>query len=360
MPPLAARQPAGQALQQLPASSPACPGGNFAPAGSKREESEFSGTAVISFKPIDQLLTYASYSRGYKAGGFNLDRSGFNRTLRNNNRARRRSPPPTLDLLEFAPEINDAFELGAKYNGRGIDVNVAPSTRGSRLPAQHLQRLNFFVENINSCKNRPERRRPRQHPGNGACTGDDQARRRSRGVESSCSPARCTDVAVNFGATFVNTRYANNLVGPTARRSPALFQLPGRRLSNSSAFAAPARSASTRGSRTAASAPSSTSMPATSRSSTPVRTSTSRRCSLLPVVNGRIGLQGPDRRWGGRAVGAEPLQRGLSAGRVRRDAAGQRHAARRSAGLLSPPSNQLFGAFLAEPRTYGLTLRTRL
>ena len=37
-----------------------------------------------------------------------------------------RPPPGYANAdLQFNPEINDAFELGAKYNGRGFDVNVA-------------------------------------------------------------------------------------------------------------------------------------------------------------------------------------------------------------------------------------------
>ncbi|PAV66839.1 hypothetical protein WR25_18345 [Diploscapter pachys] len=43
---------------------------------SVRKEDQFTGTAVLSWKPIDDLLVYGSYSRGYKAGGFNLDRAG--------------------------------------------------------------------------------------------------------------------------------------------------------------------------------------------------------------------------------------------------------------------------------------------
>src|SRR3546814_20387463 len=38
---------------------------------------EFTGTAILSYKPVDDLMVYASYSRGYKAGGFNLDRSAL-------------------------------------------------------------------------------------------------------------------------------------------------------------------------------------------------------------------------------------------------------------------------------------------
>ena len=38
---------------------------------SRRSESEFTGTANLSYKPSKDLLFYASYSRGYKSGGFN-------------------------------------------------------------------------------------------------------------------------------------------------------------------------------------------------------------------------------------------------------------------------------------------------
>ena len=59
---------------------PSVPGGSL-DLSDHRSESKISGTAVISYKPTDRLLTYASYSRGYKAGGFNLDRSALFRAL---------------------------------------------------------------------------------------------------------------------------------------------------------------------------------------------------------------------------------------------------------------------------------------
>ena len=46
-----------------------------------RDEDELTGTAVLSFKPSSDLLLYASYSRGYKAGGFNLDRSALGQPI---------------------------------------------------------------------------------------------------------------------------------------------------------------------------------------------------------------------------------------------------------------------------------------
>ena len=59
----------------------------------------------------------------------------------------------SLSDLEFKPEINDAFELGAKYNGPGIDVNVAVFRQLFRnFQLNTFNGLNFVVENINSCK----------------------------------------------------------------------------------------------------------------------------------------------------------------------------------------------------------------
>ena len=39
-----------------------------------RSEQEWSGTASLAYDFSDDIMTYASYSRGYKAGGFNVDR----------------------------------------------------------------------------------------------------------------------------------------------------------------------------------------------------------------------------------------------------------------------------------------------
>jgi len=38
---------------------------------------DWTGSASISYKPNDRLLTYVSWSRGFKSGGFNLDRAGL-------------------------------------------------------------------------------------------------------------------------------------------------------------------------------------------------------------------------------------------------------------------------------------------
>jgi outer membrane receptor protein involved in Fe transport len=46
-----------------------------APHHQERTETEWSGVATLAWEVEENLNTYATYSRGYKAGGFNLDRS---------------------------------------------------------------------------------------------------------------------------------------------------------------------------------------------------------------------------------------------------------------------------------------------
>ena len=75
----------------------------------EREENEWSGTASLSYKPIEDLMIYGGYSRGYKAGGYNLDRSGFNSL----NPTSTEQPP--ADDPAFEPEFIDAYELGWKW-----------------------------------------------------------------------------------------------------------------------------------------------------------------------------------------------------------------------------------------------------
>ncbi len=82
----------------------------------KHDDNQLTGTAKLSWKPNDQLFTYVSYARGFKAGGFNLDR------VRNNF-----GPPfglpngalsPDTDT-SFAPETVDSYEAGVKTTWLG-------------------------------------------------------------------------------------------------------------------------------------------------------------------------------------------------------------------------------------------------
>lgn len=69
-------------------------------------ESEWSGTAKLAFRFTDQVMSYVSYARGYKASGFNLDRVRLNAD----------NPViATPDLnTRFDKELVDSYELGIK------------------------------------------------------------------------------------------------------------------------------------------------------------------------------------------------------------------------------------------------------
>jgi outer membrane receptor protein involved in Fe transport len=111
-----------------------------------REEEEWTGTGSLRFKPTDDLMIYAGYSRGYKSGGFNLDRSAFNINPSTTVR------PSTRDW-QFSPEFVDAYELGWKWtvlDGRAI-LNGALFRQNIEGYQQNaFNGFNFFNFNVPS------------------------------------------------------------------------------------------------------------------------------------------------------------------------------------------------------------------
>ena len=73
------------------------------------DEEEWSGTVSLSYDISDDIMLYGGYSRGYKAGGFNVDRSGFTITPATTSAA----AVQVADLY-FDPEFTDAYEIGIK------------------------------------------------------------------------------------------------------------------------------------------------------------------------------------------------------------------------------------------------------
>lgn len=75
----------------------------------EREDSEWSGTLKAAYRWSDEVMTYASAARGYKAGGFNLDRVQSSNGLTSG----AGGVLPVVDT-SFSGEFVDSYELGAK------------------------------------------------------------------------------------------------------------------------------------------------------------------------------------------------------------------------------------------------------
>ena len=67
--------------------------------------SQFTPRVTLTYRPVDDIMVYGTYSRGFKSGGFNL--------------------PAFAWVDEVDPEVLDAFELGAKMEFGRVRLNLA-------------------------------------------------------------------------------------------------------------------------------------------------------------------------------------------------------------------------------------------
>ena len=74
-----------------------------------REEKEWSGTLKAAYRWNENVMTYGSFARGHKGGGFNLDRVQSSNGLSSGGAG----ITPVLDT-SFGAEFVDSYELGAK------------------------------------------------------------------------------------------------------------------------------------------------------------------------------------------------------------------------------------------------------
>src|SRR5512138_87182 len=82
------------------------------------DENEWSGTAKLAYRFTDDVMSYVSYARGYKASGFNLDRERTNNNLANN--PLDPTGPIAADIdTSFEKELVDSYEVGVKTEWLG-------------------------------------------------------------------------------------------------------------------------------------------------------------------------------------------------------------------------------------------------
>ena len=306
-----------------------------------RDEDEFTGTAVLSFKPTDRLLTYASYSRGYKAGGFNLDRSAL-------------ANPVTFNVnalnpanLQFGQETVDAFEVGGKYDGRDWTLTAAAFyQRFSNFQLNTFNGSVFLVQNVNSCGADLGGADRDASGTTGACAADDvQPGVIAKGVELELGLRPARFLNANLGLTYADTSYETNLIGNDtgAPLDPALRLLPGDNLSNAPEITATASLSYT---------------PPIGNSgltglfyiNTRMTSDYNTGSDLLygkeqdgyVLVNGRIGIRGPDEKWAIELWAQNLFDQDYTQVAI-------------NTPFVAP--QQTYSAYLAEPRTYGITVR---
>ncbi|MET0372678.1 MAG: TonB-dependent receptor [Rhizorhabdus sp.] len=326
------------------------------------DDSEFTGTGVISWKPTPRLLTYASYAKGYKAGGYNLDRSD----LGGPNGVFAARTNADASGLRFDAEKVNAYEIGAKYNIRGqFSLNVAAFRQ--EFTDFQLNTFNgsvFVVQNIQSCKDNlggADRDNAPAVPGTGACPGRaDRAGVISQGVELEATMNPVRDLTFTAGYTYADTHFRNNLVGSSAGEAldPALFLLPGRQMSN-----APKNVVTTSLAWTPdiGSNGLSALFYIDSRLSSDYNTGSDlapeKKQDGFALVNARVGLRGRDQLWAVEFWAQNLLNQDYIQVAFNTPFQGAGSVANTQA--FGSTSNALYSAFLAEPRTYGVTLRSR-
>ena len=325
------------------------------------DNDEFTGTAVLSWKPVDRLMTYASYSRGFKAGGYNLDRSDLGAAF---------LPATTLNpnaaALRFDPETVNAYEIGLKYSSRPFTFNLA----GFRSDFTNFQLntfngTNFIVQNLGSCDDSLNGGDRDNSATTGRCTSDVGTGVRSQGVEVEAGFYPARSVAITMGYTFADTKVRRNIVGSASGEplDPALFLLPGAQMP-----LAPRNVITTSASWTPdiGSNGMSALFYIDQRTSSDYNTGSDnfpeKEQDGFTVVNARIGLHGRDDLWAIEVFAQNLLNKNYQqvAFNAPFQGAGsqaQVQAFGATGGFAT--ANQVFTSYLAEPRTYGLTVRTR-
>jgi iron complex outermembrane receptor protein len=164
-----------------------------------RNDAEVTGTFNISYNFTAGWIGYASYSRGYKAGGYNLDRAGLANPLLGGT--------PMATDLEFKPETVDSYEAGAKgVIGDRVTTNIAVFYADfNDFQLNRFTGTAFVVENLEQAI--------------------------SKGVELEVQAAATDNLTLGGGLVYQDARYGDN-VSNTA--------LAGKRLTNAPLWTATA------------------------------------------------------------------------------------------------------------------------
>lgn len=270
-----------------------CPTPDF---DSRFRDSKLVGTAGLSYEPSATTLAYASYSRGYKAGGLNLDRT-----------AGLAGPAGST----FLPEEIDSYEAGVK--GRFLQGKLRLGVTLFKATVKNFQQ-NAFTGVAFAISNAAE------------------VNTKGVEVETSLQPARW----IGFNASIVyNDAVYGSETQDSTLRGRQIVNAPKWTIQNQLRLEAPV---SGRGWRPYADI--------NARLLSDLNTSV----SLIPqaeqdgyvLIGGRVGIRSGDGRWD------------LSA--FAQNLTNQYYRTIVFAGVLQPGT---FNAYVGEPRSWGVELRAR-
>lgn len=149
---------------------------NFSWKESKSEDAT-TGTLAIRYSLNDFSSVYASYSRGFKSGGFNLDRQAVQEVR-----------GELADGSEFGSEQADSYELGAKsefLDGRARLNAAIFYTDFEGYQQFNYTGIRFFVDNIDEVI--------------------------SKGIEVEGAFVVNKSIELSMGVTYADTRYGSDL-----------------------------------------------------------------------------------------------------------------------------------------------------
>jgi outer membrane receptor protein involved in Fe transport len=323
------------------------------------KEGQFTGTGVISWKATPSTLLYASFARGYKAGGFNLDRSDLSTT------AFTTPTSASASNLRFDPETVRSYEAGFKYSSRQFTANVAAfRSEFKNFQLNIFNGTNFIVQNIGACDAALNGADRDNSSVTGACTGQAKHGVVTQGFELEVGLSPAPSFAVNLGYTLADAKYQNDLVGSDAGEAlnSTLFLLPGNRMSNApehTVTSALTWTPEVGGSGLTGLFYVDGRMTSDYNTGSDLFVEKSQDGFFL--MNARIGLRGREQRWSIELWAQNLLDTNYQ--QVAFSAPYQGAGGQQQVQAFGAPAfatgNSLFSAFLAEPRTFGLTLRSR-
>lgn len=110
-----------------------------------RSDSEFTGTVKAAYELTPDVLLFAGYNRGFKSGGFNLDRSSLESSFVGALLGAPNDGPDLFDL-EFDPELVNSYEAGFKSSW--LDGRVTLNATGFFSDIEGFQENTFNGTNF--------------------------------------------------------------------------------------------------------------------------------------------------------------------------------------------------------------------